>query len=497
MALKVYNTQTRRKEQFEPIAAGKVGIYVCGITAYDTCHVGHARSAVVFDVMARFFKYRGYDVTFVKNFTDVDDKIINKANTLGRTIGDIADQYIREHDEDMDAIGVQRPTVAPRATDHIDGMIRLIETLQQKGLAYVSDGDVYFSVESFPGYGKLSGRSLDEMMAGARIDVNEKKRNPLDFALWKASKADEPWWESPWGKGRPGWHIECSVMSQKYLGETFDIHGGGEDLVFPHHENEIAQSEGATGKTFARYWLHNGFVRVDHEKMSKSLGNFSTIREMLKRYHPEVLRLFILQSHYRSPLDFSEQSIHEARLGLERFYALLKSLKDNLAAAGETLPAPVEAFKKQAAGMAESLESINSRFVEAMEDDFNTMLVPWQLIRFFDLVRQANNYLEMTGKKAPSPEKIAVVRMIGSILDEMGDVLGLFRDDPDEYFRRDREREALKKGLDIAEIERLLNDRSEARVRKEWGKADEIRVDLAAKGVTLKDGPTGTTWTIE
>ncbi|HOO41648.1 MAG TPA: cysteine--tRNA ligase, partial [Syntrophales bacterium] len=299
MALKVYNTQTRRKEQFEPIATGKVGIYVCGITAYDTCHVGHARSAVVFDVMARFFKYRGYDVTFVKNFTDVDDKIINKANTLGRTIGDIADQYIREHDEDMDAIGVQRPTVAPRATDHIDGMIRLIETLQQKGLAYVSDGDVYFSVESFPGYGKLSGRSLDEMMAGARIDVNEKKRNPLDFALWKASKADEPWWESPWGKGRPGWHIECSVMSQKYLGETFDIHGGGEDLVFPHHENEIAQSEGATGKTFARYWLHNGFVRVDHEKMSKSLGNFSTIREMLKRYHPEVLRLFILQSHYR------------------------------------------------------------------------------------------------------------------------------------------------------------------------------------------------------
>lgn len=300
MALKVYNTQARRKEVFEPIVAGKVGLYVCGITAYDTCHVGHARSAVVFDVIARFLKHQGYDVTFVKNFTDVDDKIINKANALGRTIGDIADQYIREHNEDMDAMGVKRPTVAPRATDHIDGMIRLIETLLQKDLAYVSDGDVYFSVEGFPGYGKLSGRGLDEMMAGARVDVNEKKRNPLDFALWKASKENEPWWESPWGKGRPGWHIECSVMSQKYLGDTFDIHGGGEDLVFPHHENEMAQSEGATGKPFARYWLHNGFVRVDHEKMSKSLGNFSTIREMLQRYHPEVLRLFILQSHYRS-----------------------------------------------------------------------------------------------------------------------------------------------------------------------------------------------------
>jgi len=495
MALKVFNTQTRRKEVFEPLAAGKVGIYVCGITAYDTCHVGHARSAVVFDVMARFFKYQGYDVTFVKNFTDVDDKIINKANTLGRTIGDIAGQYIGEHDEDMDAMGVQRPTVAPRATDHIDGMIRLIETLEQKGLAYASNGDVYFSVESFAGYGKLSGRSLDEMMAGARVDVNEKKRNPLDFALWKASKENEPWWESPWGKGRPGWHIECSVMSQKYLGETFDIHGGGEDLVFPHHENEMAQSEGATGKTFARYWLHNGFVRVDHEKMSKSLGNFSTIRDMLKKYHPEVLRLFILQSHYRSPLDFSELSIHEARLGLERFYALLKSVKDILNTAENTATPPIEeAFDKPAVELTDRLQSIKNRFVEAMEDDFNTARAIGYL---FDLVRQANNYLEMTRKGAPSPEKNAVARMIRNILDEMGEVLGLFRDDPDDYFRRDREQEAVKKGLDIAEIERLLQDRNTARARKEWVQADKIRIDLAGRGVVLKDGPTGTTWTVE
>ena len=494
MALRVYNTQGRRKELFEPVAAGKVGLYVCGITAYDTCHVGHARSAVVFDVIARFFKHQGYDVTFVKNFTDVDDKIINKANALGLSIGDIADQYIREHNEDMDAMGVKRPTIAPRATDHIDGMIKLIETLMQKNLAYVSEGDVYFSVEGFPGYGKLSGRGLDEMAAGARVDVNEKKRNPLDFALWKASKENEPWWESPWGKGRPGWHIECSVMSQKYLGDTFDIHGGGEDLVFPHHENEMAQSEGATGKPFARYWLHNGFVRVDHEKMSKSLGNFSTIRDMLTRYHPEVLRLFILQSHYRSPLDFAETSIHEARVGLERFYALLKMVKDLLSVAESTLPPAVEDFTKPGSEMVNRLQLLKAQFLEAMEDDFNTARTIGYL---FDTVRQANSYLELTKKGAPSPEKIAIIRMTGEIMAEMGDVLGLFQEDPDAYFRLDREREAAKRGLDMAEIERLLVDRNMARAQREWAKADQIRIDLAARGVTLKDGPSGTTWTIE
>lgn len=494
MALRVYNTQSRRKELFEPIAAGKVGLYVCGITAYDTCHVGHARSAVVFDVIARFLKYQGYDVTFVKNFTDVDDKIINKANALGRTIGDIADQYIQEHNEDMDAMGVKRPTVAPRATDHIDGMIKLIETLMQKNLAYVSEGDVYFSVEGFSGYGKLSGRGLDEMAAGARVDVNEKKRNPLDFALWKGSKENEPWWESPWGKGRPGWHIECSVMSQKYLGDTFDIHGGGEDLVFPHHENEMAQSEGATGKPFARYWLHNGFVRVDHEKMSKSLGNFSTIRDMLKRYHPEVLRLFILQSHYRSALDFAETSIHEARIGLERFYALLKTVKDLLSTAPNVPPPAVEDFTKSGSEMVNRLHLLKIQFLEAMEDDFNTARTIGYL---FDTVRQANNYLELTKKEAPSPEKIAILRMVGDIVGEMGEVLGLFQEDPDVYYRLDREREAAKRGLDPAEIEQLLADRNSARAQKAWAKADQIRIDLIARGVTLKDGPAGTTWMIE
>ncbi|MCU0581702.1 MAG: cysteine--tRNA ligase [Syntrophales bacterium] len=494
MALRVYNTQTRRKELFEPVKADKVGLYVCGITAYDTCHVGHARSAVVFDVMARFFKHRGYDVTFIKNFTDVDDKIINKANALGRTIGDIAEQYIREHNEDMDALGVKRPTVAPRATEHIDGMIRLIETLLQKDLAYVSGGDVYFSVGNFTEYGKLSGRSLDEMMAGARVDINEKKRNPLDFALWKASKENEPWWESPWGKGRPGWHIECSVMSQKYLGDTFDIHGGGEDLIFPHHENEMAQSSGASGKPFARYWLHNGFVRVDHEKMSKSLGNFATIRDMLKLYHPEVLRLFILQSHYRSPLDFAETSIHEARLGLERFYALLKSVKDVLSVVTNVDTPPVESFSKPGAEMLNRLQLLKTQFLEAMEDDFNTARAIGYL---FDTVRQANNYLELTKKGAPLQEKIVIFREIKEIMTEIGEVLGLFKEDPDMYFRLDREREAVKRGLDITEIERFLEERNLARAKKEWTKADQIRIDLAARGVTLKDGPSGTTWMIE
>ena len=325
MTLRIYNTQSRKKEDFEPREAGKIGLYVCGITVYDSCHVGHARSAIVFDVITRYLKYCGYAVTYVKNFTDVDDKIIAKARAEGKSIAEIAERYIGEHDEDMGKLGVARPTETPRATEHIDGMIRMVATLLEKGLAYTVGGDVYYAVEQFPGYGKLSGRALDDLVAGARVDVNERKHNPLDFALWKASKEGEPWWESPWGRGRPGWHLECSVMSQRYLGDTFDIHGGGEDLIFPHHENEIAQSEGTTGKPLARYWIHNGFVRVNSEKMSKSLGNFFTIRDILGQYHPEVLRLFLLQSHYRSPVDFSDAALAEARQGMERFYSTLKA----------------------------------------------------------------------------------------------------------------------------------------------------------------------------
>src|SRR5512136_1935626 len=312
MSIRLYNSLTKKKETFDPITAGKVGIYVCGITAYDVCHVGHARSAVVFDIITRYFGYRGYHVTYVKNFTDVDDKIIVKANTEGKSISEIAERYIREHDEDMQALKIERPTAAPRATEHINGMINLISILLEKGLAYEVEGDVYYAVENFEGYGKLSGRSLEDMMAGARVDVSEKKRNPLDFALWKASKEGEPWWESPWGKGRPGWHIECSVMSQRYLGETFDIHGGGEDLIFPHHENEIAQSEGATGRPLANYWCENGMVNLTGEKMSKSTGNLFFIDDLVRNVEPEVVRYYLLSTHYRSPIEFSQERLAEA-----------------------------------------------------------------------------------------------------------------------------------------------------------------------------------------
>lgn len=488
MSLKIFNSQTKKKEEFIPLHEGKVGIYVCGITAYDVCHVGHARSAVVFDVITRYLRFRGYDVTYVKNFTDVDDKIIEKARREQKKITEISERYIREHDEDMEALGVAMPTVTPRATEHIDGMIRLVATLIKKGLAYVVDSDVYYAVDKFPEYGKLSGRDLGDMLAGARIDVNDKKRNPYDFSLWKASKEGEPWWESPWGHGRPGWHLECSVMSQRYLGDTFDIHGGGEDLVFPHHENEIAQSEGATGKPLARYWVHNGFVRVNSEKMSKSLGNFFTIRDILKQYHPEVLRLFMLQSHYRSPVDFSDVALNEARQGMDRFYSTLKTIRDLLAAGAERSDSAGEPSEKDRE-LISHLQTLRERFTEAMDDDFNTARAIGCL---FDTIRLLNTSL--TGKKAET--STAVLEQTEKTLREIGAVLGLFLDEPDHYLRLDREREAVKRGLAVVEIEALIAERRSAREAKEWQRADEIRKSLAARGVILKDTPTATTWTI-
>ena len=488
MSLRIFNSQTKKKEEFTPLHEGNVGIYVCGITAYDVCHVGHARSAVVFDVVTRYLRYRGYDVTYVKNFTDVDDKIIEKAKREKTGIAEISERYIREHDEDMEALGVARPTVTPRATEHIDGMIRLVAALIEKGMAYVVDGDVYFAVEQFPGYGKLSGRDLSDMMAGARVDVNDRKRNPYDFSLWKASKEGEPWWESPWGNGRPGWHLECSVMSQRYLGDTFDIHGGGEDLVFPHHENEIAQSEGATGKTLARYWVHNGFVQVNSEKMSKSLGNFFTIRDVLKQYHPEVLRFFLLQSHYRSPVDFSDAALNEARQGMDRFYSTLKMIQDLLAAGIERADSAAEPTEKDRELLGH-LHSLRERFIEAMDDDFNTARAIGCL---FDTIRLINTAI--AGKKVEV--SAAVLEQAENTLREIGAVLGLFIEEPDHYLRLDREREAVKRGLTVAEIETLVAERRSAREAKEWQRADEIRKDLAAKGVILKDSPTATTWTI-
>ncbi len=490
MPLKLYNTITRQKELFQPRETGKVGIYVCGITAYDVCHVGHARSAVVFDVIVRYLRYRGYAVTYVKNFTDVDDKIIDKANAEGTDIATLAERYIGEHNEDMDALGVARPDHSPRATEHIEGMLALIGTLIANGLAYVIDSDVYFAVEKFKNYGKLSGRNLEDMLAGARVDVNEKKVNPLDFALWKASKKGEPWWESPWGRGRPGWHIECSVMSQCFLGDTFDIHGGGEDLIFHHHENELAQSEGATGKPLARYWLHNGFVRVNSEKMSKSLGNFFTIRDMLKAYHPEVLRLFLLQNHYRSPVDYTDASLAETRQGLNRLYAVLNMIRTALA--GRQASDSVSALTGKDAEILATIDSQREKFGEAMDDDFNTARAVGCL---FETTRIINAYL---AEKPPlsAPDTLSVLCRAQQYFQELGGVMGFFRDAVDDYFLKDREREATKRGLNAGEIERLIAERTIARGEKNWAKADEIRKALAEKNVILKDTPTSTTWEI-
>ena len=492
MALRFYNTLTGQKEEFMPVEDNKVGIYVCGITAYDICHVGHARSAVVFDVITKYLKYRDYNVNYVKNFTDVDDKIIEKANAEGVSISEISEKYIKEHNEDMDALGVARPTVVPKATENIKGMIRHINTLLDKGLAYVGEGDVYFSVEKFKGYGKLSGRNLEDMVAGSRVEVDKKKKNPLDFVLWKASKEGEPWWDSPWGRGRPGWHIECSVMSQRFLGDTFDIHGGGRDLIFPHHENEIAQSEGATGKTFANYWIHNGFIRMDSEKMSKSLGNFLTIKEMLKVCHPEVLRLFMLQSHYRSPVDFSSDSLAEARMGMERFYTTLKNVKDVLATDVEFSGISEKDLSGRDSDVFEKVEALPGRFAEAMDDDFNTALAIGYI---FDMVRLINGYLAEEDIVITA-ENLFVLDVAQKHIKEVGKVLGLFLEDADEYFRKDRDREVQKSGLNVEEIERLIEERIAARAVKNWKMADEIRDALVQKGIILKDTATETTWKI-
>ena len=493
MSIKLYNTLTRKKETFDPLVEGRISIYVCGITAYDVCHIGHARSAVVFDVITRYLRYQSYDVTYVKNFTDVDDKIIVKANAEGETIFEISERYIREHDEVMDALRIARPTFAPRATEHIDGMINLIKVLFDKGMAYEIEGDVYYAVEKFAEYGKLSGRTLEDMMAGARVDVSEKKKNPLDFALWKASKEGEPWWESPWGRGRPGWHIECSVMSQYFLGETFDIHGGGEDLVFPHHENEIAQSEGATGKPLANYWVYNGFVTVNGEKMSKSLGNFITVKDILKNYHPEVVRLFMLQSHYKSPVDFSDESLADARIGMERLYTTLNAINEALSLCKDFSGVTRENLSAKDSDVCVKLTSLADRFKEAMDDDFNT---PRAIGYIFDAVRVVNGY--MADEKSPiSPETCFVLYNARKAILETGRVLGVFVDDPDDYFRQDRDREAGKRGLDVKEIERMIEERRAARLAKDWKKADEIRRVLAEKNIILRDTPVGTTWKIE
>jgi cysteinyl-tRNA synthetase len=476
MPLRIYNTLERKKVPFVPFTQGKVRMYVCGPTVYDSCHIGHARSAVVFDVIFRYFKATGYDVTYVRNFTDVDDKIINRAMQTGVDPAEIAEKYIKEFYADMDRLNIERATIEPRATEHIDKIIELIELLLKKGIAYRTDGDIFYSVEKFDNYGKLSGRRLEDMEAGARVDIDERKRNPFDFALWKSFKPGEPFWDSPWGKGRPGWHIECSAMSVAYLGETFDIHGGGRDLVFPHHENEIAQSEGAYEKPFARYWIHNGFVNINNEKMSKSLGNFLLIRDILKSYHPDSVRLFLLSNHYRSPIDYTEKAMEEAETGIDKIYSLMKRVED----------------KKEIAekGAVNKPGEYWDRFLEAMDDDFNTARATGIL---FDAVRHINRLMDENGNIITG-DTGKIINSVYNDISGISGVLGILSDKTGAYFDKRKAKYLENRSIDPSLIDYMVKERFDARNAKNWKKADEIRKKLSDMGITIEDRPEGTVW---
>jgi cysteinyl-tRNA synthetase len=482
MALRVYNTLSGKKEDFQPLVPGKVGMYVCGVTVYDYCHIGHARANIVFDIVYRYLQYSDYDVTYVRNYTDVDDKIINRANERGISSKELSEEFIKAFDEDMDALGLRRPSHEPKATDFIAEIIAIAEQLIDRGLAYESAGDVYYSVDKFSPYLKLSKRNMDEMQAGARIAPGEQKRNPMDFALWKAAKPGEPSWESPWGDGRPGWHIECSAMSSSLLGETFDIHGGGRDLIFPHHENEIAQSEGVTGKPFVKYWLHNGFVNINQEKMSKSLGNFFTIRDILQSYNPEVVRFFILTAHYRSPIDFSDQNLKDSQTGLSRFYEALQAGAE-----------AVDGCPESDAALPEEAMQLEEQFRAAMDDDFNTA----QAIGHLFEGARAINRLIAEKKFRKKADKVAAVRALCAKLLAHGEVLGLFGSEPTGWLKEQNLKGLKALGLSEAEVDAEIGARLQARQEKDFARADQIRDELAAKGVELLDSPQGTTWKIK
>ncbi len=455
--LKIYNTLTRQKEEFKPIHANKVGMYVCGVTIYDLCHIGHGRTFVSFDVVSRYLRYSGYDLTFVRNITDIDDKIIKRANENGESCESLTERLIAEMHADFDALNLKRPDVEPRATEYIAEIIALCERLIERGFAYVaSNGDVMFEVAKFNEYGQLSKQDLDQLQAGARVDVESAKRSPLDFVLWKMSKPGEPTWESPWGEGRPGWHIECSAMNSAILGDHFDIHGGGSDLQFPHHENEIAQSCCAHGSDYVNTWMHSGMVMIDREKMSKSLGNFFTIRDVLGHYDAETVRYFLMSGHYRSQLNYSEDNLNQARSALERLYTSLRGLETVEAAGGEEFVA---------------------RFRDAMDDDFNT---PEAYSVLFDIAREVNR-LKATDAQAAAA--------LGARLRELGTVLGLLEQDPEAFLKGDA-----AESDDVAEIEALIQQRLDARASKDWAAADDARDKLTAMGIVLEDGAQGTTW---
>lgn len=458
--LQIYNSLTGRKETFKPLKPGQVRMYVCGMTVYDYCHLGHARAMVVFDMVVRYLRAKGLAVTYVRNITDIDDKIIQRAAETGVSVDALTERFTIAMHEDAAALGVLPPDLEPRATESIDGMIAMIQTLIDKGYAYAAaNGDVYYAVAKFEDYGKLSGEKLEDLRAGARIEIGEAKRDPLDFVLWKAAKPDEPSWPSPWGAGRPGWHIECSAMSTSCLGNHFDIHGGGLDLKFPHHENEIAQSEAATGETFANVWMHNGHVRIDDEKMSKSLGNFFTVREILARFRPEQIRYFLLASHYRGPLNHSDEALENAGSALERLYIALRGL-----ALAEAEP--------------QAQTEYHQRFTAAMDDDFNT---PVALAVLHDLAREINRR---------RGEDLSAASRLGRVLQELGGMLGLLQEEPSDYLQAST-------GLaqaDDAEIEALIQKRQEARAARDFAEADRLRDELLARGILIEDSPSGTSW---
>lgn len=482
MPLKIYNTKTRAKEEFKPLHPPQVRMYVCGITVYDYCHLGHARAAVVFDVIYRYLKHKNFDVRYVRNFTDIDDKIIKRSQESGVDWKELTARFIQAFTEDMEALGNLKPTQEPKATDYIEAMQGIIGRLLEKQLAYPADGDVYYSVRKFPGYGALANKNIEELEVGARVEVGEAKKDPLDFALWKAAKPGEPKWPSPWGDGRPGWHIECSAMSTKLLGDTLDIHGGGRDLTFPHHENERAQSEGATGEPFVRFWIHNGFVNLNADKMSKSTGNFLSIREVLKEYHADVIRYFLLASHYRSPLDFSDQNIRDAQSAVDRIYQTLERLDQFVPADSGT----------DANALEEQLKKFPSRFEEAMDDDFNTAQV---LGHTFDLVREINRFLD--SQPGPAPWE-AVKPLIKECFFLLQEALGLFCQTPQAYFQFQKDRLLKQGAMSDQEIEERIEQRRQARAQRDFQGADRIREELAKRGIVLKDNPDGSTsWTVK
>ncbi len=455
MSLKIYNTLTRQKEDFKPLQANKAGIYVCGVTVYDYCHLGHARTYTSADIIIRYLRWRGYEVNHVRNITDIDDKIIKRSKENGEKYEELTERFIKAMNEDFDALNLTKPDHEPRATDYVGDMIKLIEMIIANKHAYIgANGDVYFDVRSFPGYGCLSHHNIEELESGARVDVSEAKRDPLDFVLWKLAKPGEPEWDSPWGKGRPGWHIECSAMSMDLLGAHFDLHGGGRDLIFPHHENEIAQSRAATKQPFANTWVHGGFLQIDKEKMSKSLGNFITIRDALKEHSPEALRYLLLASHYRSPLVYADDALRQAQQSLTRFYTAMRFLSE--------------------APRAENTE-FEKKFIEAMDDDFNT---PIALSILFDLAHEIQRLREKDTNAAAAH---------ASLLKYLGDVMGILQQDTEAFFKQGVD-------VDVSKIESLIAARQKARAEKNWSEADRVRKELAEMAIVIEDTATGTTW---